>query len=430
MHVAILGLGPSVRHFLEITKRLGGRHAFCDEVWAINALGDVLACDLVFHMDDVRIQEIRAAASPESNIANMLAWLKKHTGPIMTSRAHPDFPALVEYPLEDVVNMCPNGYLNTTAAHAVAYAILKGAKKISCWGMDFTYPDAHHAEKGRACVEFWLGFASARGIEIVAPKTSSLLDAMYPLTGPDRFYGYDCVELSFKHEGGRFKVAMKDREKLPTAAEIEERYDHRRHPNAIVEDQTLRSGERQVSATQEGIRRDHVARYEWAVKHLPAGAKVLDYGCGVGYGSKILADHAFKVVAVDSNAQALEYAMKHYDHVGINWQQGDEPADLDAFAFDAAVCFEVIEHVLDPRPLLKKLREKAKVLLASVPNETYFPFNGQAFHHRHYTRIDFISLLNECGWVVRSEWGQVDDQADVDKRVGRTIVIFATSGAA
>jgi len=63
-HVAILALGPSVTQYLEITKRLGGRAKFCDEVWTINALGDVFACDKIFHMDDVRVQEIRAQADP------------------------------------------------------------------------------------------------------------------------------------------------------------------------------------------------------------------------------------------------------------------------------------------------------------------------------------------------------------------------------
>lgn len=234
MHIAILGLGPSVRQFLEITKRLGGRHKFCDEVWCINSLGDVFACDRVFHMDDVRIQQIRADAAPESNIAAMLQWLKSHPGPVVTSRTHPDYPGLVEFPLEQVLNRFPTAYFNSTAAYAVAYAIHTGARKITCFGMDFTYPDAHDAEKGRACVEFWLGIAAANGVELAVPKTTSLLDAMNPLA--DRFYGYDCVELGItKAADGAIKVAFTERETLPTAKAIEDRYDHSRHPNALVE---------------------------------------------------------------------------------------------------------------------------------------------------------------------------------------------------
>lgn len=233
MHVAILGLGPSVRQFLEITKRWGGRRAYCDEVWGINALGDVFACDRIFHMDDVRIQQIRATARPDSNIAHMLEWMKTHPGPIITSRAHPDFPGLVEFPLADVLTQFPMGYFNSTAAYAVAYALHIGAKKISCFGMDFTYEDSHDAEKGRGCVEFWLGHAAALGVELALPKTTSLMDACN--SQGQRFYGFDTVDLDIKRGDGGVTITRTERTSLPTAEEIEAAYDHKRHPNPLIE---------------------------------------------------------------------------------------------------------------------------------------------------------------------------------------------------
>jgi SAM-dependent methyltransferase len=231
-HVSIVGLGPSSAQYVSITRGMGGRHKYSDETWVINAYGDVLAHDRVFHMDDVRIQQIRADAEPDSNIAAMLEWLKKHPGPIVTSRAHPDYPGLVEFPLEEVVNEFDHSYFNNTAAYAVAYAIHIGVEKLSLFGMDFTYPNAHDAEKGRACVEYWLGQAVARGVKIVIPKTSTLLDALN--TPAERFYGYDTVDLAFKREGGRISVTKTERAELPTAEEIEESYDHKAHPNALV----------------------------------------------------------------------------------------------------------------------------------------------------------------------------------------------------
>lgn len=233
-HIAILGLGPSVHQYEGIAKRMGGRSAYCDQVWSINALGDVYASDLVFHMDDVRIQQIRADARPDSNIAAMLRWLKTSPVPVITSRPHPDYPALQAFPLADVLHRWPLGYFNSTAAYAIAYAMHLGARKISCFGMDFTYPDAHHAEKGRACVEFWLGMAAQAGIELAMPKTTSLLDAMYPQA--ERFYGYDTVQLDIqRNAAGRIQVGMLPLDQLPSADEIEHRYDHNRHPNALVE---------------------------------------------------------------------------------------------------------------------------------------------------------------------------------------------------
>lgn len=224
-HIAILGLGPSLDQYLEQTKRLGGRSNFCDETWGINALGDVFACDLIFHMDDVRIQEIRAAAAPRSNIAAMVRWLKCSPTPVMTSRAHEGYPALVEFPLEDVLNHLGHDYFNNTAAYAVAFAIHIGATKISLFGLDYTYPNVHDAEKGRACVEFWLGQAHARGIQIFLPKTTTLLDSMYPAAS--RLYGYDTLDIDLAVQpDGSVKVGRTPRETLPTAEQIEKNYDH------------------------------------------------------------------------------------------------------------------------------------------------------------------------------------------------------------
>jgi hypothetical protein len=231
--VAILGLGPSLEVYVDHVKRLGGRKAFCDEVWGINAVGDVIQCDRVFHMDDLRVQEARAAAAPESNIARMLDWLRAHPGPVYTSVPHPAYPGLVAFPLEDVMNSCGGvAYFNSTAAYAVAFAIHLGVEEISLFGFDFTYPNAHQAEKGRACVEFYLGMAKAKGIEIALPNASTLMDACAPEA--ERVYGYDGMELAYETDAeGLVRVAMTPKP-LPTAAEIEARYDHARHPNPLV----------------------------------------------------------------------------------------------------------------------------------------------------------------------------------------------------
>lgn len=234
MHVVIIGLGPSAEAYVDHVKRLGSRQAFADEVWAINAMGSVLDCDLVFHMDDVRIQEIRAKARPESNIANMLRWLRTTKTPVMTSFKHADYPSLIEFPLEDVVNALGRGYFNGTGAYAVAYAIYKGATKLSLFGCDFTYPDAHKAEKGRGCVEFWLGFAAAKGCEIALPANTSLMDSLDDQDETDiPSYGYDAIKISCERDDtGRMRLTFTPRESLPTADEVEAAYDHGKHPLA------------------------------------------------------------------------------------------------------------------------------------------------------------------------------------------------------
>ena len=232
-HVVILGLGPSLNQYVDIVKRMGGRRKLADEVWAINALGDIVQCDRIFHMDDVRIQQVRADAAPNSNIAAMLEWMRTCTTPIMTSTPHEDYPSAEAFPLEDVLNATGYGYLNNTAAYAVAYAVYIGVEKITLFGVDFTYPNAHDAEKGRGCVEFWLGYAAARGIKLSMPVTTSLMDAVAPME--ERLYGYDSVRVQVEEVGGRKVVQFTPRDTLPTAEEIEARYDHSAHPNRLME---------------------------------------------------------------------------------------------------------------------------------------------------------------------------------------------------
>ena len=123
MHITILGLGPSLDDYVYHVKCLGGRSAYCDEVWGINAVGDVLACDRIIHMDDVRVQERRAEARPQSNIANMVKWLRKTSVPVYTCHVEPGFASLVEYPLNDVIGNLGECYFNGTAAYAIALAI-------------------------------------------------------------------------------------------------------------------------------------------------------------------------------------------------------------------------------------------------------------------------------------------------------------------
>lgn len=238
-HVAIVGLGPSCATFFEVSRRLGGVSAYCDEVWGINAIGDVIKCDRIFHMDDLRIQEARAKERPDGNIAAMVNWMKKHPGPIYTSVVRDGYPGLVPFPLEDVLNRSGdhNGgapYFNSTAAYAIAYAVHLGVPRLSLFGLDYTLPNAHHAEQGRACCEFWIGIGTARGMEVTIPETSSLMDGC--ATDRERLYGYDCVDVKLTNQDdGTVKVSFTDREDIPTAEEIEKRYDHKSHPNRLMQ---------------------------------------------------------------------------------------------------------------------------------------------------------------------------------------------------
>ena len=184
--------------------------------------------------------------------------------------------------------------------------------------------------------------------------------------------------------------------------------------------------ERQVAPTLDGIRRDHVARYQWAASLLAAGETVLDVGCGIGYGSHILAERAAGVVGMDRDAPSIRYAERHYKAPNIAYQV----RDVDTFGvgvapFTTAVCFEMLEHVQNPRDVLLDIN--AERLLCSVPNEHVFPWHdGIKFHHRHYTPEDFENMLNAAGWEVVEWWAQAGPQSGpVRDTQGRTQIAVA-----
>lgn len=222
--VAIVAMGRSRWDFINDTIQSWGKPQ-ADEIWAINAMGGLLQWDRLFHMDDVKVQEARVR-NGNTKLQAMLDWMKRANRPIYTSRAYPDYPALVEYPLEMVLQRTGHPYMNSTVAYAVALAIAVGVKRIALYGADFSYPESHKREKGRGCVEFWMGVAAARGIELTVPGSSTLLDADRPIT--ERLYGYDTEWLSVQNVAGRIKVARVERlpDDIPTAEDIEIRYSH------------------------------------------------------------------------------------------------------------------------------------------------------------------------------------------------------------
>ena len=220
--VAIVAMGGSCATYLRQCSAAGDRHMIADQTWAINSMGGAIMHDLLFHMDDIEVQERRAKAKPDSNVGNMMRWLKRHPR-FFTSRVVEGYPGAMEYPLEAVIKGTGIPYMNSTVAYAVAYAMHIGVKRLSMFGVDYSYPDLHKAERGRGCVEFWLGMAAARGMQIVVAEDSTLLDACVPIR--DKLYGYDAYDLEIKRdEKTGIYVEKKRKDDLPTAEEIEKRY--------------------------------------------------------------------------------------------------------------------------------------------------------------------------------------------------------------
>ncbi|MGI8557938.1 MAG: methyltransferase domain-containing protein [Solirubrobacteraceae bacterium] len=132
------------------------------------------------------------------------------------------------------------------------------------------------------------------------------------------------------------------------------------------------------------VEAEHVLRYWWASNQC-VGRRVLDAGCGAGYGAAMLhAAGAGEVVAIDLSESIVEVARQAVpDNVACEIGDVTSLSFGDA-TFDVIVCFEVIEHVDDPNAALDELARVLRpdgLLLISSPNrDRYMPGNP---HHRH-----------------------------------------------
>jgi SAM-dependent methyltransferase len=123
----------------------------------------------------------------------------------------------------------------------------------------------------------------------------------------------------------------------------------------------------------------HLIRYIWASEVLgkleSAGpAVIMDLACGAGYGSYFLAKTfpLKKVLGIDCDASAIEFAKKSYSLPNLEYRLGDA-ASLTQSAgkemFDFIVSFDTIEHC-EHRELMMEnfvahLKESGKLLLSS-----------------------------------------------------------------
>jgi SAM-dependent methyltransferase len=147
---------------------------------------------------------------------------------------------------------------------------------------------------------------------------------------------------------------------------------------------------------------EHIARYAFARRYAD-GQRVLDCGCGTGYGTAELAQAAAEVTGFDVSNDAIEYARAHYAGHNTRYVAAsclDLP--FPAGSFDLVVAFEVIEHLADFRRFLD---ESARVLapaglfIVSTPNKLYYAESRansgpNPFHAHEFEAEDFHVELN------------------------------------
>lgn len=161
------------------------------------------------------------------------------------------------------------------------------------------------------------------------------------------------------------------------------------------------TGERFLPALRGQIRYEHFHRYAMCSK-LVSGRNVLDIACGEGYGSALLAQHAFSVSGVDISDAAVAHARASYESTIDNIQFKQGSADAIPFpdaSFEVVVSFETLEHLSTQEEMLDEIKRvliPGGVLIISTPERTaYAEADGghNEYHVKELSRDEFSALV-------------------------------------
>lgn len=174
--VAIIGANESYK-----------RAPFCHqewEIWGCNSLwkqctnaDGVFCADRWFELHPMSVQtaeEMKAIADcpvPIYTLKDEAKWACRS----------------IVYPLRDITARYHVKYFTCTFAYQIAMAIYEGFTDIGLFGIDLDVGTARERTVEKACVEFWLGVAYGKGINIHLPEESALCHQEY-------LYGYDYHE--------------------------------------------------------------------------------------------------------------------------------------------------------------------------------------------------------------------------------------------
>ena len=148
---------------------------------------------------------------------------------------------------------------------------------------------------------------------------------------------------------------------------------------------------------------EHRSRYMFASR-LSRYKRVLDIGCGTGYGVADMARSAASVIGVDVAAQALEYAREHYSGPNISFIQASAAVlPIRDSSFDLIVSFELIEHLQNWQEMLaeaKRILAPGGQFIVSTPNKHFYAqFRHKSgpnpFHEHEFEFEDFKAELGK-----------------------------------
>lgn len=147
------------------------------------------------------------------------------------------------------------------------------------------------------------------------------------------------------------------------------------------------------------------------LEHIPAGATVLDVGCGNSLLPIKLQEKGCSVTVGDISTVVLEgyktYGIKPFE---INLENVHQHPL--ATTYDYIILSEVLEHTRNPEEIVQELKKHARNFIFTIPNSAFYRyrfhlmFGGRFFtqwishpseHIRFWSYTDFVGWIRDMG---------------------------------
>lgn len=218
----------------------------------------------------------------------------------------------------------------------------------------------------------------SRWARLMAPRTGCVLDEL--LLEASEFYGIPVAEARARAEHAAEEFAAEWRRKGVDGSDADEIIRFYNESQTEVFD---------LIAWHAG---DPIHHRTFTCADLArgrGGRTLLDYGSGIGSDAIVFAESGFEVTLADVSDPLLAFAAWRCRRRGLPIAVVDLKTTTPAAnAFDAAICFDVLEHVPDPvattRAIRRSLRDAGLLFL-------HAPFGRDPLRPMHITERDVLS---------------------------------------
>jgi len=158
----------------------------------------------------------------------------------------------------------------------------------------------------------------------------------------------------------------------------------------------------------------YASSHTMAIDAVPAGARVLDLGCGPGLIGRELLAKGCEVVGLDIEPPDPANVSRF-----IRWDLNQDTLPEEVFEFDYILMLDILEHLKSPETLLDVLRRGARTscptLIITAPNVAFFIVRSMLMlgqfnygkngildfgHTRLFTFASLSSLLEQSGFEI------------------------------